>query len=405
MSARSYWMHLDLDCFFASVEIKLNPSLKGKPVLVGGVNPQGKSVPRGVVATASYEARKFGCKSGMPLFQALKLCPGASVVGGHYQDYISASRQVMAIAARWAPKVEQIGIDEAFLDFSGTEVIYPDLKTVAEKIRAEIKKEVGIIASIGLAATKVVAKVASDYDKPDGFTYVPSGTEKTFLSPLAVRDLPGIGPKTEIYFLGLGVKTLGEVASLPAEKIKSFDKALTGLWRAANGFDNVWYTPRLTAKSVSRSETFYTDRDDEKFILAMLRKLTESVGEELRAEGFSGRCVSVTIRYSDFRFISRQRVLPYPTNITKEIYDLGEILLEELWDSKTPLRLVGIGISQFEDKKQPTLFEGLRTKRLELEERIDSLRNKYGKDAVVPASQMLLKGNSKDFEEISFRRK
>lgn len=171
-------MHLDLDCFFASVEIKLNPSLKGKPVLVGGVNPQGKNVPRGVIATASYEARKYGCKSGMPLYQALRLCPKAIVVGGHYEEYIQASDQVMQIASRYAPRVEQVGIDEAFLDFRSTEVLYPDLKSVAQKIRAEVKAEVGITASIGLAATKVCAKVASDYRKPDGFTYVPSGVEK-----------------------------------------------------------------------------------------------------------------------------------------------------------------------------------------------------------------------------------
>ena len=268
-----------------------------------------------------------------------------------------------------------------------------------------MQKEIGITASIGLAATKVVAKVASDYHKPDGLTYVEEGAEKDFLAPLPIRDLPGIGPKMEIYFHRLGVKTLGEVAQLPKEKVKSFDKALTGLWQAANGADNVWYTPRTVAKSVSRSETFYTDREDEKFILAMLRKLTESVGEELREEGFSGRCVYVTIRYSDFHFVSRQRVLPSPTNITKEIYDMGETLLKELWDGRSALRLVGIGISQFGEELQPSLFEGARNKRLGLEKRIDKLKNKFGKDAVIPASLLLLKGNSKDHEEISFRRK
>jgi len=392
---RSSWMHLDLDCFFASVEIKLNPSLKGKPVLVGGVNHQGENVFRGVIATASYEARKFGCKSGMPLYQALKLCPDAVVVGGHYEEYISASEAVMEIVARYAPGVEQIGIDEAFLDFSNTEILYPDLKLIAEKIRADIKKEVDITASIGLAGTKVCAKVASDYHKPDGFTYVPAGSEKEFLAPLPLRDLPGIGHKMEEYFHRLGVKTLGELAEVPFERIKAWGKFAINLWEAANGVDNIWFTPRVEVKSISRSETFCKDSSDEDFVLAMLRKLTESVGQEARAKGYFGRTVCVTIRYRDFRTLSRQRILETPTNITKEIYDLGEVLLKELWDATTPLRLVGIGLTQFGETIQPSLFDEVREKRLSLEKRIDYLRSRFGKSAIIPASILSLKLSSR----------
>lgn len=380
-----------MDCFFAAVEIKLNPLLKGKPVLVGGVNPQGKNVPRGVIATASYEARKFGCKSGMPLYQALKLCPDAVVVGGHYEEYIAVSDAVMQIATRYAPRVEQIGIDEAFLDFSKTEILYPDLKVIAEKIRSDIKGEVGITGSIGLAATKVAAKVASDFHKPDGFTYVTAGNEKSFLAPLPLRDLPGIGRKMEEYFQHLGIKTLGELSRVDRKKIEAWGKFATNLWEAANGVDNIWFTPRVEVKSISRSETFYKDSPDEGFILAMLRKLTESVGQEARAEGYFGRTVHVTIRYKDFRTVSRQRVLDTPTNITKEIYDLGEVLLKELWDSTTPLRLVGIGLTQFGETVQPSLFDNVREKRLGLEKRIDQLKMRFGKSAVIPASLMLLR--------------
>ncbi len=383
-------MHLDMDCFFASVEIKLNPSLKGKPVVIGGVNPQGKNVPRGVIATASYEARKFGCKSGMPLFKALQLCPDAIVVGGHYEEYLKASDAVMAIAARYAPRVEQIGIDEAFLDFANTEILYPDLKIIAEKIRADVQREVGITASIGLAATKVCAKVASDFHKPDGFTYVPAGAEKKFLAPLPLRDLPGIGHKMEEYFQRLGVKTLGELASVPFGRIEAWGKFAINLWEAANGVDNIWFTPHTSVKSISRSETFYKDTPDEDFILAMLRKLTESVGTEARSIGYFGRTVHVAIRYKDFRTVSRQRVLTTPTNTTKELYDLSEVLLKELWDGCTPLRLVGIGLTQFGETVQPSLFEGVRDKRLELEKRIDLLRERFGKSAVIPASLMFL---------------
>lgn len=388
-------MHLDMDCFFAAVEIKLDPYLKGKPVVVGGVNPQGKNVPRGVIATASYEARKFGCKSGMPLFKALQLCPDAVVVGGHYEDYIDCSDQVMQICARYAPRVEQIGIDEAFLDFSKTEILYPDLKIVAEKIRADIKKEVGLAASIGLAATKVAAKVGSDFNKPDGFTYVKEGMEKAFLSPLPLRDLPGIGRKMEDYFHRLGVLTLGQLASVPYKKIENWGKFAVNLWEAANGVDNIWFHPSATVKSISRSETFYKDTPDEIFILAMLRKLTESVGTEARAEGYQGRTVHVSIRYKDFRTVSRQRVLTSPTNVTKEIYDLAEILLKELWDKQTPLRLVGIGLTQFlpagRQVVQQSLFTEVHDKRLELEKRIDNLKLRFGKNAVIPASLMYLR--------------
>ena len=397
-------MHLDLDAFFASVEQKLNPSLKGKPILVGRVDPHGRSVPRGVVATASYEARKFGARSGMPLFQALKLCPNCMVVGGHYEEYIKASDEVFSICSRYAPKVEQIGIDEAFLDFSGTDWIYPDLIKVAKEIKETIKKEVGITASIGVAATKVVAKVASDHQKPDGLTYVPKGAEKEFLAPLPISDLPGVGRQTERYLHQVGIKTLGQLADLPFEKTESWGRAAVSLWNSANGRDNIWFassagfTPRVEAKSVSRSETFAENSTDLRFILAMLQRLTEKVGEEMRYEGYRGRCVHITIRYKDFRTVSRQRVLPYSTSSTKEIFGLGEELLKELWDSRTPLRLVGIGISQFVPSiggmVQPSLFDGIRDKRLDLEKRIDTLREKFGKDVVVPATLLAL-GNRK----------
>src|SRR3990167_3943485 len=389
---RASWMHLDLDAFFASVEQKLKPDLKGKPILVGRVDPHGRSVSRGVIATASYEARKFGCKSGMPLFQALKLCPSCIVVGGRYEEYIKASDAVFSITARYAPRVEQTGIDEAFLDFSGTEIIYPVLADVAKKIKKDVKNEVGITASIGIAATKVVAKIASDFQKPDGLTYVPKGKEREFLSSLPIVDLPGIGRKMEEYFHQLGVKTIGEISRIPYEKINVLGKFATHLQEAASGVDNIWFTSRSEVKSVSHSETFARNSNDLKFILAMLQKLAEKVGERMREGGYNGRCVYVTIRYFDFRTVSRQRVLFYPTNITREIHEIGETLLEELWDRRVPLRLVGIGISHFApttqglEPKQLVLFESQREKRLELEKRIDYLRERFGGSAIVPAT-------------------
>ncbi len=240
--------------------------------------------------------------------------------------------------------------------------------------------------------------MASDHQKPDGLTFVPAGSEKEFLAPLPLIDLPGIGRKMEEYFHRLGVKTLGELAAVPFEKIEAWGKFTTNLWGAANGVDNIWFNPRVVVKSVSRSETFAKNSADLKFILAMLQYLTEKVGQEMRSVGYFGRCVYVVIRYSDFRTVSRQRVLPYPSASTKEIYELGETLLKELWDGRTPLRLVGIGVSQFAclparqgEVIQPSLFDSVRAKRLELEKRIDTLREKFGRDTVVPAILLGLK--------------
>lgn len=207
----------------------------------------------------------------------------------------------------------------------------------------------------------------------------------------------------EKYFHNLGVATLGELASVPFKRIENWGQFAINLWEAANGVDNIWFHERITVKSISRSETFYKDTPDQNFILAMLRKLTEKVGTEARSEGYSGRTIHVYIRYKDFRTVSRQRVLPSATNVTKEIYDLAEILVHELWDHKTPLRLVGIGLTQFGETVQPSLFGQAHDKRLELEKRVDSLREKFGDDSVVPASQMWLV-NTKTHDDISFRK-
>lgn len=396
---RSSWLHIDLDAFFASVEQKLNPTLKGKPILVGRVDPQGRSVPRGVAATASYEARKFGAKSGMPLFQALKLCPTCIVVGGHYEEYIKAASKVFSICLRYAPKIEQTSIDEAFLDFSGTEWIYPNLVDIARKIKQEIKKEVGITASIGIASSRVVAKIASDYQKPDGLTYVPAGQEKNFLSPLPIRELPGIGVKMEEYFHQLGIKTLGQLTRVPCKKIQGLSWFSANLQQLANGVDNIRFAQRVGAKSISHSETFAKNSKDQKFILAKLQRLAEKVAARLRKGGRCAQCVRVTIRYSDFKTVSRQRALLYSTNLTKEIYEMSEVLLTELWDGRTPLRLVGIGVSDVKmdshnsEAKQLLLFDEKREKRLELEKRIDGLRERFGENSIITANLVGLAKN------------
>ncbi len=199
----------------------------------------------------------------------------------------------------------------------------------------------------------------------------------------------------EEYFHRLGVKTLGELANVPFEKIKAWGKFAINLWEAANGVDNIWFAPQVEVKSVSRSETFAKNSADIKFILATLQYLTEKVGEEMRSEGHQGKCVHIMIRYKDFRTVSRQRVLAYPTSSTKEIFEMGKTLLQELWDSRTPLRLVGVGVSQFGETVQPSLFDNVREKRLDLEKRVDVLREKFGKNAVVPAALMRL-GKMKD---------
>ena len=384
--------HFDLDAFFASCEIRDHPELAGKPMVVAFVTPQGNHCNRGVVSAASYEVRKYGVRSGMSLWEAKKLCLNLVIISGNFAKYSKSSAKMYQIFNRYTPYVEPLSLDEAFLDFVGCEVIYPDLLKTCQQIKSDIKSEIGITASCGIASCKVVAKVASDFQKPDGLTFVPKGKEAEFLAPLSINKLYGVGPKIEAVLKQIGVETIGDLSSLPCQFLQAvFGKYGVTIWTWANGIDNRQVIPPPPAKSISKSTTFTKNSADLKFILANLLYLSENVSAALRTEKVVGRCVTVTVRYHNFLTQSHQKVFKHTIGSTKEVYSVSRHLLLECWDQKMLLRLIGVTVSDFEvQNQQLSLFIDFN-KRRALESVLDQVRTKYGFWAIRPASLADLK--------------
>ncbi|MEX2158852.1 MAG: DNA polymerase IV [Dehalococcoidia bacterium] len=392
MAASRIVMHVDLDAFYVSVEQVRDPSLRGKPVVVGG-DPGG----RGVVATASYEARVFGVRSGMPLSMARRLCASAIFLRGDYQAYGNVSKQFHRILRDFSPLVEPGGLDEAYLDLTGCEPVIESscrlahdpsrsleelARAAGEEIRRRVRDELSIAASVGIATSRSVAKVASDAAKPDGLLLVPPGEEAAFLAPRPLRELPGLGPKAETELTRLGVRTLGQLAATPDGTLR----ALFGKWgpllaERARGVDP---TPvgedRGAAKSVSREGTYAQDIDDVAVLRASLRSYAESVGADLRQMERRARCVTLRLRYGDFTTITRSRTLAQPTHSDEELYATGAELLDRaLAKDPRSVRLVGLGASQLvDDAVQLDLFDPRRRKDEDLLRSIDRVRGKFG---------------------------
>jgi len=379
-------MHIDLDAFFVSVEQVDHPELKGKPVVVGG-NPDR----RGVVATASYEARAFGLHSAMPLSTAKRLCPQAIFIKGNYQRYSEVSKKFMAILADFSPFLETGGLDEAYLDVTGFESLHGSIHRMAIKIKQRVKNELGIVASIGIASCKVVAKVASDESKPDGLIEVPPGGEAAFLAPLAIRKLPGVGKKTEEVLIALGVRTLGQLARMPLPALKSrFGVFGEWLYRHANGVDNSPVTPPAEAKSISRETTFAQDTRDKVFLSGMLRGMAERVGADLRKQGKQAKCVSIKVRFNDFTTITRQCTLTQMTDINQTIFQAGnELLQKALTAERQAVRLIGIGVSNLSEPGKQLSLANSTDQRLEkLNRVVDRIRDKYGFTSIQTGSTL-----------------
>jgi len=373
-------MHIDLDAFFVSVEQASNPELKGKPVVVGG-----KPGSLGVVATASYEARAFGLHSAMPISTAFRLCPQAIFLEGNYHRYAEVSKKFMAILADFSPFLEPMGLDEAYMDVTGFESLHGSIRQMAVKIKQRIKDELEIIASIGIASCKVVAKVASDESKPDGLIEVPAGGEGAFLAPLAIRKLPGVGKKTEQVLIGLGIRTIGQLACTPPKALKGrFGSFGDMLCRHANGLDNSEVTPPGEAKSISRETTFEEDTNDSIFLSARLRYQAEKVGADLREMGKQAKCVSIKVRHADFTTINRQYTLPQATNIDEIIFQTGnELLKKAVADNRLAIRLIGIGVSNLcEPGMQLSLMNSTEQRLEKLNRAVDRIRDKYGFSAI-----------------------
>ncbi|TET37227.1 MAG: DNA polymerase IV [Dehalococcoidia bacterium] len=382
-------LHVDLDAFFVSVERVLNPQLRGKPVVVGG-----EPGLRGVVASASYEARAYGLCAGMPLTQAYRLCPQAIFLKGSFPRYREASERFMGILGDFTPYLEPVGIDGAYLDLTGFEPLYGPASETALRMKKRIENEIKITASIGIGTSKMVAKVASDMAKPDGLLEVPLGEERLFLAPLPIAKLPCVGRKTEKVLKGMGVTTIGELADLPASLLRgSFGILGEVIHRYALGIDDRKFEPPQAAKSISRETTFIEDTLDPPFLKATLRYLSERVGAELRRDRRRARCVTLKLRYADFDTVTRSRTLREATNVDQVIFDAGlELLERSLGQRRQRVRLIGIGVSSLVgDERQLSFWDTSPELWERLDRVIDRLRKKYSFTAIQRGQTLLLK--------------
>lgn len=387
--ARKTIIHIDLDAFFVSVEQVLNPELKGKPVVVGGKPGQ-----RGVVATASYEARAFGLHSAMPLVTAARLCPEAIFIEGNFARYREFSQKFMAILNDFSPFIEPMGIDEAYMDVTGFESLHGSIRQMAVAMKQRILNELGICASVGISSCKVVAKVASDLSKPDGLIEVPNGEERSFLAPLAVDKLPGVGKQSMKIMKGLAIHTIGDLTMVPVLTLKSrFGSAGEMMHSFANGIDDSQVLPPGESKSISRETTFGEDTRDRAFLKATLWGQSERVGSDLREKGKQARCVTLKLRYADFTTITRSRTAQENVGTDQSIFETGAELLEQaLTTERQAVRLIGIGVSNLvEPSQQATLFTPSARKLEELNKTVDRIRDRYGFGAIQTGRAIRLK--------------
>ena len=383
-------LHLDLDAFFCSVEELLDPNLKGKPFAVGG-NPQG----RGVVASCSYAARKFGVHSAMPMARALVLCPELIVIHHRHGLYGEYSHIVMDILRSYTPLFQQISVDEAFLDVSD---LPQPAGAIAHEIQSRVYREVKLPCSLGVATNKLVAKVANDFGKsqvksgqaPRQITIVPPGGEAAFLAPLAIQALWGIGPKTSQKLHGQGIHTIGQLAALSVAELEAyFGNNALEMHARALGIDPLPVQSEREVKSVSNEVTFTKDTTDNEVLRQTLRALADKVGYRLRQAGFAGSVVQIKLRYSNFETLTRQTALPQPTNLDDEIYAAAEKLFEANIIPTRAVRLIGVGVSRLNPPyRQLSLWDNNQDEKEKLASAIDQLKEKYGQDVIKRASMM-----------------
>jgi len=381
-------LHCDLDAFYASVEQRDHPEYRGKPVIVGG----GPS-DRGVVSAASYEARKFGVHSAMPLRQAGKLCPQGIFVPGNFEAYEAASDAVMALFAIRTPLVEPISLDEAFLDVTGTAHLFGGVERCARDLKRAVRDEVGLVVSVGIASNKLCAKVASDLRKPDGFVVVPRGGEAAFLAPLPLHRLWGVGPKTRQVLEDLGMRTIGDLAAAdPALLEARLGEHGATIAQRAKGIDDdrdVVADPG-DPKSIGHAHTFDRDTLDRAQIESTLLRLAEGVGRRLRKHELRGRTVTLQLRVAPFETRTRQRTLAEPTADDLKIFATARGLLRDALAADrdaghvSPVRLVGVTLSGLVGGQQLDLFSAARVSRLNAA--LDAVRSRFGDDALDRAS-------------------
>jgi DNA polymerase-4 len=382
-------LHVDMDAFYASVEERENPGLVGKPVIVGGT-PQG----RGVVAAANYEVRKCGVHSAMPTARALRLCPQAIVLPPRMDFYAEVSRQIRHIFDRYTPLVEPLSLDEAFLDVTGSTGLFGPAPVIGQRIKRDIQQELRLVASVGVAPNKFLAKIASDLNKPDGFLVVELDRIQEFLDPLPVGRLWGVGRVSNGVLERSGIRTIGQLrAQSPQLLRQNFGKTGDHLWQLAHGIDDRPVVPDREAKSISHETTFATDIDDLEVLRTWLLELTEQVARRLRRHQLRGRTVQLKIRFADFSTITRSQTLAQATNVSMELWQTAdELLTQRLPQGRLSVRLLGMGVSGLDGtgQQQRTLFDDDgHTKQTQLDAVADQIRERFGTTGLERAATML----------------
>ena len=385
-------IHLDLDAFFCAVEEQLDPSLRGKPFAVGGRPEQ-----RGVVSSCSYPARQFGVHSAMPMGQALGLCPDLIVVRGDHRRYRAMSRRVMGFLRAVTPRVEQISIDEAFMDVTDLPVSAAEL---AGQLQERIRDELGLPCSLGVASNKLVAKTANNVGKarsgkggepPNAILVVQPGKEAGFLAPLPVTELWGVGPKTAERLAQLGLRTIGDIASIPDDELASrFGKHGEDLSRRAKGTDDRPVVTHREPKSISQETTFVRDVDDGQELRKTLKRLSAGVSRQLKRRRLTGSTVRLKLRWSDFTTPTRQTTLEQPTDEESEIYEAVNALFERLWTRGRPVRLLGVGVGGLgKQARQMSLWDEPDERAERLQRALRQVRQRFGDDAIRRGDDLL----------------
>jgi DNA polymerase-4 len=381
MSQARSILHVDMDAFYASVEIREQPGLAGRPVIVGGAPER-----RGVVSAASYEARRFGVHSAMPTARALRLCPGAVFLPVRMERYAAVSRQIRDIFARYTPLVEPLSLDEAFLDVTGSQTLFGSARDIARAIKQAIADELQLVASVGVAPNKFLAKIASDLDKPDGFVEVAHGAVQDFLDPLPASRVWGVGKATCAELERYGIRTIADLRRQPRDwLVDRFGRFGERLFELARGIDSRPVVPDSEAKSISHETTFPTDVTDRRILHARLLDLTEQVARRLRRHQRLARTVQLKLRFADFRSITRSRTLPGPSDLTAELWQtVEELFTTALQKERRAVRLIGMGVQDLVEPAarphiQGDLFaEPQRGRQREIDRLADAIQSRFG---------------------------
>jgi len=380
-------VHIDIDAFFAAVEELLDPSLKGKPVIVGGLPHE-----RGVASTASYEARKYGVHSGMPLRKAYELCPHGVFVRGNYQIYSAFSKKFMQVLSQYSPDVEEASLDEAYVDLTRCRPLYASFSRTVQEIKQTVEREMGLVVSAGVGPNKLLAKLATNKAKPGGLVEVAPGNEDEFLKDLGIESLPGIGPKAQVVLRMLNIHKIGDLWGLPRATLRSLF-GLNGeeLYLQSRGIDSRPLVTAVIPKSVSRETTFLEDLWDRRLLLAHLAYLCDRLTLPLRKGRLFAHIIEVKVRYSDFQTEVRRRLLVSPLQDMGEIFRIArELFLQLFSGSRLSLRLVGVKVSDLVRARPLSLFEPYSERQEKLGAAVDQVREKHGFGSLLTAREKML---------------